>query len=725
MSVPERPHADGASVTLTDSTPVLVTRPINPLANTDSLPVFGDDYWHLTAALFEAHAVPQGLNFKDVPAQYKRIAKIYCWLLINYEQLPDVLRERMLTRFSIATIIRNFRHLKHFFRWLALRISSSLPALTEEDFDEFLAYIRNAPWTMPVRVDCVAAVQLFWALRHQLPLEGRLSIAPWDGEKPSDVLGIVQYSPTENLTHRIPERVMQPLLIWALRFTEDFAQDIIAAHSEFQRLCNRNVRGRRTGLSPVLGNHGRAGRNLRQELRTLFDEYEASGRPLPGRRDETGQLYLNLSQLARVLDCQRNSLEGHTAWLTEEISRRALDLVDGAPLHNQVTGLIDGVPWRSTSITYSEAVAMARHLSTAACIIIAYLSGMRPGEVLNLERGCAVHDSATGLDYVHGRKFKGARGSDGAKLPEGEVRRIPWTVIPVVTQAITVLESLHSRRLLFPSCLEINGRVLRGNGEMARNAALMNRYLRQFITWVNTYCDDHGRVDCIPPDPDGVPIHLSRFRRTLAWFIWHRPRGAVAAAMQYGHVRVSITQGYAGSADSGFPDESAFEELLAHLQQATEDQRLLEEGERVSGPASGPYRERTGRASKHFQGRVIPTGRQARKALDNPDLQIYDGHGIRCVWDRDKALCRLQQNSNDRKRTPDLNNCRPTCQNIAITDRNIVYWRRRLDTLDVESCDPLAPEPRRKRAATLAAQVRALIDAHEAQGSQPSEEHNP
>src|SRR5262249_18501618 len=159
--------------------------------------------------------------------------------------------------------------------------------------------------------------------------------------------------------------------------------------------------------------------------------------------------------------------------------------------------------------------------------------------------------------------------------------------------------------------LQTNGTPLRGSGEMARDGSSMNNDIQRFVAWVNTYCDDHGRVVRIPPDPNGVRICVSRFRRTLAWFIWHRPRGAVAAAIQYGHVHVRITQGYAGTAASGFPDDYAFEELLGHLEQAMEDERLLQQGEHVSGPAASAYRERALKATKRFSGRVIRTKRQA------------------------------------------------------------------------------------------------------------------
>jgi integrase len=53
-----------------------------------------------------------------------------------------------------------------------------------------------------------------------------------------------------------------------------------------------------------------------------------------------------------------------------------------------VQGSIDGRPWRHRPITFDGAPLLARHLNTACDIIIGYLSGQRPGETLNLRRGC-------------------------------------------------------------------------------------------------------------------------------------------------------------------------------------------------------------------------------------------------------------------------------------------------------------------------------------------------
>src|SRR5262249_51857136 len=150
------------------------------------------------------------------------------------------------------------------------------------------------------------------------------------------------------------------------------------------------------------------------------------------------------------------------------------------------------------------------------------------------------------------------------------------------------------------------------------------------------------------------------------------PRGAVAAALQYGHVHVRITQGYAGSYASGFPDEYAFEDFLGRLNRLREDERQLRAGEHVSGPAAETYRSRvTSSATTRFGGRTIPTERQARAALKHMALQVFPGRAMTCVLDPTQALCQLREPNDDARRTPDLDNCRSACRNIARTDRDV------------------------------------------------------
>lgn len=48
-------------------------------------------------------------------------------------------------------------------------------------------------------------------------------------------------------------------------------------------------------------------------------------------------------------------------------------------METPVTGRIAGKPWR-TALDFNEAKILMRHLGTAAFIVCAYLTGMRPGE---------------------------------------------------------------------------------------------------------------------------------------------------------------------------------------------------------------------------------------------------------------------------------------------------------------------------------------------------------
>lgn len=713
----ERPDS---LLTLTDTTPVLATRRLDPQRSANPGSVFGDDYWYLTAALLEAHAAPVRLKFSDVPPQFQRLFKTYCWLLLNHEEPPPGLPRSgrpHQARLAILSIFGHYSKLKPFFEWLAMQPTRSLIALTAEDYDAYLRYLLDGPFSADKCKRCIEAVQVFWTYRDLLPPEGRLPIlVPWNGANARELAGAPHKQSNENATVRIPEATMQPLLGWAIRFIEIFAQDIQVAYDEFRILSPRTELARHDGRSPALRRRGPQ-RSLRTDVNKLLDWYEQVGRPLPGRRNNAGELEPDHWHFARQLDCNFGAMRKLRGWLTSNVAQRSLPLVDGAPLHDRVTGQLDGAPWRRTPITYDECRPLVRHLNIAALIIIAYLSGMRLGEVLNLERHCAVHDDDLHLDFVHGRWFKNARGPDGSKLPEGAQREIPWTVVPIVITAISIVESLHEEQMLFPVSLQRSRRErkLRGRENKARDAYYVARDIRAFIQWVNTYCDEHGRTDHIPPDPNGIPITVTRFRRTLAWFIWHRPRGAVAAALQYGHVKVTITQGYAGSADSGFPDDLAYEEFLARNARILEDSGYLLEGEHVSGPAAGLYRTRVSKTTARFSGRVFVTKRQAHTALNSLDFQIYHGQAMTCVFDRAKAQCELLQISDDPRRTPDLDNCRVTCANIARTDRDIEYVRRQLIVFQTEASDPLAPEPRRMRASTLANRTQKIVDMHEAQ----------
>jgi hypothetical protein len=264
---------------------------------------------------------------------------------------------------------------------------------------------------------------------------------------------------------------------------------------------------------------------------------------------------------------------------------------------------------------------------------------------------------------MRGLYYKGAKDKDGSKLPEGEIRRDPWVVTETVARAISVLERLHPHHLLFPIRIEpyhlLSGRTSKRSGS-ARTDGSITEDLAAFTAWVNGNCARLGRADAITDDEHGS-LHASRFRRTLAWFIRRRPRGLVAASIQYGHLHTRLLQGYAGSYESGFPDDYAFEDWLFRLEKLAEDQQALQSGEHVSGPAAETYRQRVTAAHAEFAGLVLTSPRQARDLLGNPLLQIHHGDGMTCVLNPATAACQLRGNRDDPQVTPDEDDCRPRC----------------------------------------------------------------
>ena len=324
---------------------------------------------------------------------------------------------------------------------------------------------------------------------------------------------------------------------------------------------------------------------------------------------------------------------------------------------------------------------------------------------------------------VRGRQWKGVRDSAGEHRPEGQLRPDPWVVAEPVATAITMLETLHAEKLLFPN--RLNARPQKaGSGSRqfrdgkARSITHINRDIAALVDWINTYCHNHGRLDAIPPDPAHPEISARRLRRTLAWFIARKPRGLVAAAIQYGHLKIQMTLGYAGTYASGFPDDLAFEEWLTRLDALTDAHERLQAGEHVSGPAADRYRHHV-QSAPRFAGHVLLTTRDARTLLTNPALQIYPGEAMTCVLDPRRAACRLASDDTRTRVTPDLSDCRPNCVNIARTDRDIQVVRTQAARLRAIVEDPLAPPVRAARQRAELNRLLRILAEHDTRERNP------
>ena len=211
-----------------------------------------------------------------------------------------------------------------------------------------------------------------------------------------------------------------------------------------------------------------------------------------------------------------------------------------------------------------------------------------------------------------------------------------------VGRALAVLEALVPARneMLF-------GRLPHGPGYQHRHltrvltTSMTNRHLCEFIDWINTYCQEHGRNDIIP-DVNGQPWQLktSEFRRTLAWFIARRPGGNIAGAIAYRHHSIQMFEGYAGTSESGFRAEVESEQALARgetLIAAIENH----EHDQLAGPAAGEAARRLAEFGDRarFQGMVVLDTKRLRRLMDRHDPAIYPGKYITCVHTHSRALC--------------------------------------------------------------------------------------
>ncbi|WP_446046371.1 hypothetical protein [Streptomyces olivaceus] len=684
---------------------VLMNRQIRSDSDPARLSRFADDRWDLNPGIFEDHARSQTLNFEIIPEPLRLPTKFYIWQLINHPK-ARTLRRSATNRMALHTVeIFFYGSLQYVLKWFADQGITEFCQVTNDMLWDYLDALDEDGVAIHKRYRRITEVRRLWIHRSILPFYLRLPEAPpWDGEDTKDLLERTR-GDGENRTKRIGEHTMQPLLRWAIRFLEDFSSDILAAWDEHRTLLSRRPEHRRGQR------RGRKSGELMADITVFLDGLRSRGEGLPGTRREDGTLAPAWRHIASLLDCS-NSIENTGSGRL--ILESGLPIADDCYLDTPITADLDGQPWHRR-IPLDEAPRLARLLSTACFIIIAYLSGARVGEVLNLRRGCVSHDKDLGLWLMEGLYFKGAEDEEGNKIPEGTVREDPWVIIEVAAKAVGMLEQLHDSHLLFPNRLKPiktrPGMETKRRGE-ARADRIIADDITKFIDWVNERCRQLGRKDHIPADAGGT-VAPSRFRRTLAWFIRRKPRGLIAASIQYGHAYTQMLQGYAGSYEAGFLDDYAFEDWLFRMEGIAEDERRLLAGEHVSGPAADAYRYRVQAASREFAGRVLNSERHARDLLGDPLLQIHHGDGMTCVLNPTVAACQLRGSADDPMVTPDTDDCRPNCQCLARTDRDIEVTKERAAELAEIVNDTLAPPIRHEREKRELDRLLTIIEHHE------------
>ncbi|WP_109036348.1 hypothetical protein [Streptomyces rubrogriseus] len=150
-------------------------------------------------------------------------------------------------------------------------------------------------------------------------------------------------------------------MIWALRMVEDLAEDILAAAAE------------RLRMSTIAGTNAATPAGLVM-LRAFLERIVTEQQPFPSIwNGEHRAATTYVAALTAASRQQVGGLLGREGWAAY-IRRHP----GPCPLDITIAGRIDNRPWRQV-IDFGEVATLLRHLATACFVVVAYLTGMRPG----------------------------------------------------------------------------------------------------------------------------------------------------------------------------------------------------------------------------------------------------------------------------------------------------------------------------------------------------------
>ena len=385
-------------------------------------------------------------------------------------------------------------------------------------------------------------------------------------------------------------------------------------------------------------------------------------------------------------------------------------------------------------ISYHQAPALALRLHAACLIVVAYLSGLRPAELLHLQPGScpAPGDDGTGpVRYrLHGVKFKAARNDDGTPAPGGEARQ--WTVIPPVHTAIGILEQLTATEPPVPAPAALaerrtarspaptRGIPRRQQGQAAphrpgdhhRGGQRAHRRVHHLGQRLRPRARAGQRDDPGRPGRPGHPQPLPKNHRLA-----HRP-----PARRHGSRWPSSTatcarspaRATAGAPGTAWPDLLDLETAAAMASYLQARQRQPELRRRRLRPRRPAARRR--RPASRDPVRGACSCHPGRPAPCSPIPRCRSTTARGRSWPATTTRprrCAIQTGKpGSTAGHPALDRCDPACANIARTDEHITALAAEIARLRAESASPILPGPIRQRLADRAAALEKIAERH-------------
>ncbi|WP_370123666.1 hypothetical protein [Streptacidiphilus sp. MAP12-33] len=353
---------------------------------------FRDAVWSLAPLIDDPSQDLTSIDWRTCPGGFREPLRLIAWVFLNRELQATFLRargRRMRGRLSARVARETVGQWVHLACWLTDRGVHELTDCHQGLLHDYALALRDTgPGRAHVHKQLLALTRL-WAFDQLSPAPVGVARPPWDEYGMDDYLPATRSVGPENARDPLTPATMGPLLIWAIRLVEELSTDILAARAEAARIAD----AARTQSSTSAG---------RARLDAYADALIATSGPVPVTR-RRGRTSLARSYIAALTGASLHQVQS----ARDRTHPQLVDLVTAnpgpCPLDVPVTATIGERPWRQ-AIDLNEVDTLVRHLVTAAFVVCAYLTGMRPQK----KGGGIAFDATSGrAGYTHNCRWDG------------------------------------------------------------------------------------------------------------------------------------------------------------------------------------------------------------------------------------------------------------------------------------------------------------------------------